>query len=72
MHYAVALDDQLDLLAEFQSICPDSIKDVMIQNEIFLHIALKYDNLEAFKLLVKWIQQKRSKNSIFWERKILN
>ncbi|XP_030931038.1 ankyrin repeat-containing protein BDA1-like [Quercus lobata] len=72
LHYAVVVDDQLDLLAEFLSICPDSIEDVTTRNETVLHIALKYNKLEAFKFLVEWIRQKRSKNSIFWERKILN
>ncbi|KAM3699066.1 hypothetical protein ACJW31_06G233400 [Castanea mollissima] len=72
LHFAVAAHDQLDLLAEFLSVCPDSVENVTIRNETVLHIALKYDNLETFKFLVKWIRQKRSKNSIFWERKILN
>uniref|UniRef100_A0A7N2R9H0 PGG domain-containing protein n=1 Tax=Quercus lobata TaxID=97700 RepID=A0A7N2R9H0_QUELO len=72
LHYAVVVDDQLDLLAEFLSVCPDSIEDVTTRNETVLHIALKYNKLEAFKFLVEWIRQKRSKNSIFWERKILN
>ncbi|KAL0002196.1 hypothetical protein SO802_015977 [Lithocarpus litseifolius] len=72
LHYVVLVDDQLDLLAEFLSICPDSIEDVTTRNETALHIALKYNRLEAFKFLVEWIRQKRSKNSIFWERKILN
>nr|XP_023899146.1 ankyrin repeat-containing protein BDA1-like [Quercus suber] len=72
LHYAVAVDDQLDLLAKFLSVCPNSIEDVMTRNETVLHIALKYGKLEAFKFLVEWIRQKRSKNSIFWERKILN
>ncbi|XP_050245968.1 ankyrin repeat-containing protein BDA1-like [Quercus robur] len=72
LHYAVVVDDQLDLLAEFLLVCPDSIEDVTTRNETVLHIALKYDKLEAFKFLVEWIRQKRSKNSIFWERKILN
>ena len=72
LHYAIAVDDQLDLLAEFLSVCPNSIEDVTTRNETVLHITLKCDKLEAFKFLVEWIRQKRSKNSIFWERKILN
>nr|XP_023899143.1 ankyrin repeat-containing protein BDA1-like [Quercus suber] len=72
LHYAIVVDDQLDLLAEFLSVCPDSIEDVTTRNETVLHIALTYNKLEAFKFLVEWIRQKRSKNSLFWERKILN
>ncbi|KAM4084528.1 hypothetical protein ACB094_08G139100 [Castanea mollissima] len=72
LHYAAATDDHLDLLVEFLSFCPHSIEDVTIQNETALHIALKYDKFEAFKLLVGWLRQGRSKNSMFWERKVLN
>ena len=72
LHYAIITYDRLDLLVEFLSLCPHSIEDVTIRNETALHIALKYDKLEAFKLLVGWLRQNRSKNSLFWERKVLN
>ena len=72
LHYAIITYDHLDLLVEFLSLCPHSIEDVTIRNETALHIALKYDKLEAFKLLVGWLRQNRSKNSLFWERKVLN
>uniref|UniRef100_A0A2N9FU08 PGG domain-containing protein n=1 Tax=Fagus sylvatica TaxID=28930 RepID=A0A2N9FU08_FAGSY len=55
LHYVAATGDQLDLLVEFLSFCPDSIADVTIRNETALHIALKRDNLEAFKVLVEWL-----------------
>ena len=45
-------DIHLELLDEFLKVCPQSIKDVTIQNENALHIALKYDKLEAFLHLV--------------------
>ena len=51
LHYAVEYD-YLDLLPEFLSLCPHFIGDVTIRNETALHIALKYDKLEAFKLMV--------------------
>ena len=72
LHFAAAIDDHLDLLVEFLSVCPHSIEDVIIRNETALHIALKFNNLEAFKLLVGWLRQNRSKNAMFWERKVLN
>ncbi|XP_050277423.1 ankyrin repeat-containing protein BDA1-like isoform X2 [Quercus robur] len=72
LHYAVITGDHLDLLVEFLSICPHSIEEVTIRNETALHIALKYDKLEAFKLLVGWLKKNRCKNSMFWERKVLN
>ena len=72
LHYAVITGDHLDLLVEFLSICPHSIEEVTIRNETALHIALKYNKLEAFKLLVGWLKKNRCKNSMFWERKVLN
>ena len=71
LHYA-AKTEHLDLLVEFLSVCPHSIEDVTIQNKTALHIALKHNKLEAFQLLVGWLRQNRSKNSMFWERKVLN
>ena len=68
LHCAVAYD-YLDLLPEFLSVCPHSIGDVTIQNETALHIALKYDKLEAFKLMVKWLEEKllQSNVTISWK-----
>uniref|UniRef100_A0A2N9F9J5 PGG domain-containing protein n=1 Tax=Fagus sylvatica TaxID=28930 RepID=A0A2N9F9J5_FAGSY len=71
LHHAVATNDNLDLLSEFLSVCPNSIKNVTIRNETALHIALKYNKLEAFKLLVGWLGKNRSKNAMFWEKTIL-
>ena len=48
LHYAAITEDHLDLLDGFLHVCPQSIKDVTIRNENALHIALKYDKLEAF------------------------
>nr|XP_023894194.1 ankyrin repeat-containing protein BDA1-like [Quercus suber] len=45
---------------------------VTIRNENALHIALKYDKLEAFGLLLRWLQKNWSQNSILWESKVLN
>ena len=72
LHYAATTDIHLELLDEFLKVCPQSIKDVTIQNENALHIALKYDKLEAFRLLVRWLQKNWSQNSILWKSKVLN
>ena len=58
LHYAATTDDHLDLLHKFLSVCPDSITDVTARNETALHIALKYNKLEAFKFLVGWLRWK--------------
>ena len=71
LHYA-GKTDNIDLLATFLSVCPDAIEDVTNQNETALHIALKYDKLDAFKLLVGWLGQNKTKNARIWERTILN
>ncbi len=72
LHYVATTGDQLDLLVEFLSFCPNSIADVTIRNETALHIALKRDNVEAFKVLVEWLVSNCSKNASFYERTILN
>ncbi|KAK7857219.1 ankyrin repeat-containing protein bda1 [Quercus suber] len=70
LHYVVANGDNLDLLDKFLLVCPNSITDVMVRNETALHIALKYDNLEAFKFLMGWLERNYSKN--FNEKVVLN
>ena len=72
LHCAAGTNDHVDVLAKFLLLCPDSIKDVTIRNETALHIAMKCDNLEAFKFLVRWLRKNRFKNDEFWESTILN
>ena len=72
LHYVVANSDNLDLLDKFLLVCPNSITDVTVQNETVLHIALKYDNLEAFKFLMGWLERNYSKNASFNEKVVLN
>ena len=72
LHYAATTDIHLELLDEFLKGCPRSIKDVTIQNENALHIALKYDKLDAFIRLVRWLRKNWSRHSILWESKVLN
>ncbi|XP_075636138.1 ankyrin repeat-containing protein BDA1-like [Castanea sativa] len=72
LHYVAATECHLDRLEKFLEFCPHSIEAVTIRNENALHIALKYDKLEAFRLLVRWLQKNWSQNSILWESKVLN
>lgn len=72
LHHVAKGNDQLDLLNEFISICPDSITDLTAQNETALHIALKNDKIESFKALVGWLASSWSQNASDYERKILN
>ena len=72
LHDAAATEDHLDLLVKFLKVCPDSIEDVTIRNETALHVAVKCKMLEAFKHLVEWLRQNKSKKTMLWKRKILN
>ncbi|XP_050270808.1 ankyrin repeat-containing protein BDA1-like [Quercus robur] len=72
LHYVAATECHLDRLEKFLEFCPHSIEAVTIRNENALHIALKYDKLEAFRLLVRWLQKNWSQNSILWKSKVLN
>ena len=75
LHHVAATtetDDHLNLLLDFLKACPNSIEDVTVRNESALHIALKYDKLEAFLHLVRWMRRNWSQNPILWESKVLN
>nr|XP_023894193.1 ankyrin repeat-containing protein BDA1-like [Quercus suber] len=75
LHYVAATietDDHHDLLSDFLKACPNSIEDVTVRNESALHIALKYDKLEAFLHLVRWMRRNWSQNPTLWESKVLN
>ena len=72
LHHVAKIGGQLDLLNEFMSICPESITDVTTENETALHIAIKNDNIEYFKALVRWLASNWSQNALDIERKILN
>ena len=54
-HYEAKTKDYLALLEIVLLVCTDSITNVTTRNETALHIALKYNNLEAFKFLVGWL-----------------
>ena len=57
-HYEAKTKDYLALLEIVLLVCTDSITEVTTQNETALHIALKNNNLEAFKFLVGWLLRK--------------
>ncbi|KAE8055786.1 hypothetical protein FH972_012608 [Carpinus fangiana] len=72
LHYVAQIGD-LYLLAEFRKVCPMSIKDVTIRGETALHIALNNDQIDAFHLLVGWLQHiTLADASSLWEKKLLN
>ena len=58
--------------AKFLLICPNSITDVTEQAKNSLHIALKKDQLKAFKFLVEWLLRNWFKNASLNEYPVLN
>ena len=73
MHYVVATcDHHLDLLDKFLLIYPNSITNVTKQTKNILHIALKKDQLKAFKFLVEWLLRNWFKNASLNEYLVLN
>jgi hypothetical protein len=69
-HY-VAQMGYLDFLTKFSEGCPKSLEDVTIRRENVLHVALKYDQVKAFQLLLGWIQRACFKGASSWESKLL-
>ncbi|KAL3742175.1 hypothetical protein ACJRO7_017629 [Eucalyptus globulus] len=59
LHYVAKKkgDDELELLAEFLCACKSSIEDLTSQCETAVHIAIKNRNLEAFKVLFRWLKR---------------
>ncbi|XP_022880887.1 ankyrin repeat-containing protein BDA1-like [Olea europaea var. sylvestris] len=53
LHYAVEKED-IDLLIYFLLICPSSINDMTVRDETVVHIAVRNENLRAFKVLLGW------------------
>ncbi|XP_059441862.1 ankyrin repeat-containing protein BDA1-like [Corylus avellana] len=68
----VAQTGNLHLLAEFLRAYPKSIEDVTIRKETILHIALKYNMSDAFRLLLGWLRRAWFRNASLWEKKLLN
>jgi ankyrin repeat protein len=71
LHY-VAQIGNLNFLAKFFEACPESLEDVTIRGENVLHIALKYDMVEAFWLLIRWLRRAWFKDAKLLEEKLLN
>ncbi|CAI9784619.1 unnamed protein product [Fraxinus pennsylvanica] len=54
LHYAVEKNN-IDLLIYFLLVCPSSIHDLTVRDETAVHIAVRNENLRAFKVLSGWI-----------------
>ncbi|XP_039071960.1 ankyrin repeat-containing protein BDA1-like isoform X2 [Hibiscus syriacus] len=72
-HYVVTTGNSR-LLVNFLEACPECIEDVTVRDETALHLALKQDQIEAFSLLIGWLQRTRQTHgSVFsFEKKMAN
>ncbi|XP_058746087.1 ankyrin repeat-containing protein BDA1-like, partial [Vicia villosa] len=63
---------EVELVAKFLTVCPDSIKDVTVKGESALHIAARMKQYKALEFLLTWLQENcgRGAKKLKWE--ILN
>ncbi|KAE8653686.1 hypothetical protein F3Y22_tig00117056pilonHSYRG00010 [Hibiscus syriacus] len=70
-HCAVSMGYSI-VLAKFLEACPECIEDMTVRDETALHLALKNDQIEAFTLLLAWLQKSLYANLFTIERKLVN
>nr|BAG15869.1 ankyrin repeat protein [Bruguiera gymnorhiza] len=71
LHCAVELGD-VAVLTEIFEACPESIKDVTNEGDTAFHVALKNNHVEAFQVLLGWLQRCVFRDALFWRRQLLN
>jgi len=71
LHYASQIGE-VDLLTKFLFSCPESIEYLTIRGETALHIAVKYGQYEALKVLVSWLKKNKRRGAQKLENGILN
>ncbi|KAK8492714.1 hypothetical protein V6N12_017069 [Hibiscus sabdariffa] len=72
-HYVVKTGN-CRLLVSFLEASPECIEDVTVRDETAFHLALKEDQIEAFNILIGWLQRtRRTHGSVFsFEKKMAN
>ncbi|KAL4334071.1 hypothetical protein GQ457_07G018250 [Hibiscus cannabinus] len=72
-HYVVTTGN-CRLLVSFLEASPECIEDVTVRDETAFHLALKEDQIEAFNILIGWLQRtRRTHGSVFsFEKKMAN
>ncbi|CAI9784602.1 unnamed protein product [Fraxinus pennsylvanica] len=65
LHYAVE-KEEIDLLIYFLLICPQSIFDLTVRDETAVHIAVRNENLRAFKVLFGWARRADKMSMMRW------
>ncbi|GMI90322.1 hypothetical protein like AT4G10720 [Hibiscus trionum] len=72
-HYVVKTGNAR-LVVQFLEACPECIEDVTVRDETAFHLALKENQIEAFSLLLGWLQRtRRTHGTVFsFEKKMAN
>ncbi|XP_023637375.1 ankyrin repeat-containing protein BDA1 isoform X2 [Capsella rubella] len=63
---------EIDLMTEFLLACPACVKDVNVNGETALHIAVLNDRYEELEVLVGWVQRLRHMDAESLETQVLN
>ncbi|KAJ0240885.1 PGG domain-containing protein [Hirschfeldia incana] len=63
----VARTGDAELLSEFLLTCPSSIEDLTIGCETAVHIAVKNQQLMAFKVLLGWVKRVKKEDILDWK-----
>ncbi|XP_004516326.1 ankyrin repeat-containing protein BDA1-like [Cicer arietinum] len=71
LHFASQIGD-IDYLANFLSVCLESIEYLTVRDETALHIAIQNKQFEALQLLVGWLRTNKERGATELENKILN
>ncbi|ESQ38456.1 hypothetical protein EUTSA_v10028682mg [Eutrema salsugineum] len=66
LHHVAQLGDA-ELLSEFLFACPSSIEDLTTKCETAVHIAVKNQQLLAFKVLYGWVKRENRKEILDWK-----
>ncbi|KAF3644194.1 ankyrin repeat-containing protein BDA1 [Capsicum chacoense] len=66
LHYVTEINDD-DLLSEFLIACPTAIKEVNIQGETAVHLAVRNGRIQAFKVLIGWIHRTDNREILDWK-----
>ncbi|CAI9784616.1 unnamed protein product [Fraxinus pennsylvanica] len=65
LHYTVE-KEEIDLLIYFLLLCPLSIFDLTVRDETVVHIAVRNENLRAFKVLFGWARKTNNTTVFRW------
>lgn len=66
LHHVARIGDA-DLLSEFLFACPSSVEDLTIKCETAVHVAVKKNQTEAFKVLLGWLKRENREEILDWK-----